>query len=80
MNTITMPGFTAHASLYGTSNLYRSARSQRGSDSQVHPASCFSDCKRSCIQGCRSGPPFLRGQALGDCLRSCPAECHEECG
>lgn len=32
-------------------------------------------CLRSCQDDYKSGPPFLHGNALGACLRSCRREC-----
>src|SRR6266566_4738220 len=76
MNTIYMPGFSAKASLYKTSSRYRSGTLHLVSDSQVHPASCYSNCDNPCAADCRG----LTGNTLGACLRACRAECLEFCG
>jgi len=70
-----IPEFTAQASLYRTSNSYRSGSLHRVSDNQVHPADCYSDCRNPCARDC-SG---LVGGARGACLRACVSECRKMC-
>jgi|SRR5207249_2948971 len=67
--------FSAGASLYHSTQQYRSVRLSEFSRGLVVPQDCFSNCQASCDLGCQD----LVGAAKGQCLHECVADCHEAC-
>lgn len=78
MSTMHMPGFTAEASVYRTSQQYSMTEAHAPAGEAIRPAS-FLD--RRCYAACRSTCDCsgLYGWAKGACLRECNRECHEAC-
>jgi hypothetical protein len=75
-----MPGFTAEASLYNTSEHYAIHGTFAQADGAVHPAlfllrgcdrTCLFDCVRGCQISCAARPPRERDRCLFDCRRAC---------
>jgi hypothetical protein len=76
---MSMPGFTAEATLYETRNRYHIAADyQRIAQVVVYPAYYLD---QQCYVGCRSTCDCsdLFGAARGACLRACRQECLEDC-
>jgi hypothetical protein len=67
-----MPGFTAEASVYKTSERYHAlaAVSHYQTDGAILPASCIGECMYDCRE--------MGGLGRGACLRLCRWECASE--
>ena len=70
---MSIPGFTAKASIYKTSASYRTRASSSNRTALVHPEilHCIIGCYKECIDLCRSG---LEGNVLA-CEEHCTNRC-----
>jgi hypothetical protein len=78
MRTMSMPGFTAEASVYRTSRHYLITQVPARAGGAIHPASfvdpsCYVDCHLTCDCSGQTGAN------LGACILKCNADCRREC-
>jgi hypothetical protein len=62
-----MPGFTAEASVYGTTQDYRLAEAFGLADASIQPASCVGVCFQACM--------MEGGISKAACMAMCRLEC-----
>ena len=69
-----MPGFTAEASVYKTSERYHAlvVVSHHQTDGAIRPASCYIDCMSDCLD------PELGPRKPGPCIRLCRLICRND--
>ena len=84
---MSIPGFTAHESLYDSPRRYRSSAAAAGRAHHavspatlILPAACNQRCRAGCLLSCREGCRGFGGMKLGQCLRNCLGECNTDCG